>query len=239
MSRREEIAAGLAGVRARIDQACSTAGRDPASVVLIAVTKTFPAADVAHLAELGVQDVGENKDQEAAPKAQACAELTAAPLRWHFVGQLQTNKARSVARYCDVVHAVDRLRLVKALSRASADRPRSVECLVQVDLDPHSGEHRGGVAPGKVSDLAAAIDAAPGLVLRGVMAVAPYPRADGPDPATAFARLAEVSAALVQRYPAASAISAGMSGDLEAAVAAGATHLRVGSAILGHRPSPG
>ena len=121
--RRAELARNLAGVRGRIDAACAAAGRDSGDVTLIAVTKTRPAADVMLLAELGVTDIGENRDQEAAPKAAACAGLR---ITWHFIGQLQTNKAASVARYADVVHSVDRLRLVHALgaARSRGGRPR-------------------------------------------------------------------------------------------------------------------
>lgn len=232
--RRAELAANLAAVRARIAAACAAAGRRPDEVTLIAVTKTFPASDVRLLAELGVRDVGENRDQEAAPKAAACAEL---PLRWHFVGQLQTNKARSVARYAHVVHSVDRARLVDALVSSARRAGRQVTALVQVDLGtvpaPGAGElDRGGAPPGAVLELADAIASAEGLRLGGVMAVAPL----GADPGPAFARLAALAAALRGRYPDATMVSAGMSADLEAAVGHGATHVRIGTALLGGRP---
>jgi pyridoxal phosphate enzyme (YggS family) len=205
---------------------------------LIVVTKTWPATDVRALAALGVHDVGENRDQEAAGKAAACADLE---LRWHFVGQLQTNKARSVAGYAGWVHSVDRLRLVEALSTAALRHGRTVTCLVQVDLDPAeraaaAGEApRGGVRPAEVAALADAVEQAPSLRLGGVMAVAPQHA----DAVEAFGRLAEVAGRLRAEHPHASAMSAGMSGDLEAAVAAGATHLRVGTAVLGSRPPLG
>ncbi|MFB4316257.1 YggS family pyridoxal phosphate-dependent enzyme [Actinomadura sp. 21ATH] len=224
--RRDELAANLADVRARIAAACAAAGRDPAEVTLVAVTKTFPASDVRLLAGLGVTHVAENRDQEAAPKAAETGDLT---LTRHFVGQLQTNKTRSVAAYADVVESVDRPRLVTALSTAAVKAGRTLRCLVQVSLDEAEG--RGGAAPADVPDLAAAIAAAEGLEPGGVMAVAPL----GADPAPAFERLAGIAAALRSDHPEAGAISAGMSGDLEEAIACGATHVRVGTALLGGR----
>ena len=234
--RRAQIAAGLVRVEERITAACAAAGRDRAELTLVAVTKTFPAADVAHLAALGVRDVGENRDQEAAGKAAVCREAGLDGLVWHFVGQLQRNKAGSVATYADVVHSVDRLRLVPALDRAAEAAGRRLTALVQVDLRDEPGDDgRGGAAPGDVAGLAAAVAAADRLDLGGVMAVAPADE----DPDAAFSRLEEVTARLRADHPAAVAVSAGMSGDLEAAVRHGATHLRVGSALLGSRPPLG
>jgi PLP dependent protein len=226
MSRKDELAANLAAVRQRIARACDAAGRSAGEVTLVAVTKTFPATDVRLLAELGVADVAENRDQEARPKATECQDLD---LTWHFVGQLQTNKVRSVVAYADVVHSVDRMRLVTALSRAATDAGRTLRCLVQVSLDEVEG--RGGVRPGGVIEIAHALAGAEGLELGGVMAVAPL----GADPAPAFARLAEISHSLREEYPSAKTVSAGMSGDLEQAIASGATHVRVGTALLGGR----
>jgi PLP dependent protein len=227
--RRTQLAQRLGEVEHRIAVGCDAAGRQPDSVTLIAVTKTFPATDVRLLGELGVADVGENRDQEARPKQEACADL---PLRWHLVGQLQRNKARSVAQYADVVHSVDREPLVAALSKGVVAAGRGLTALVQVDLAPQAGSGRGGAAPEQVEELAAAIAAAPGLLLGGVMAVAPQ----GEDPDAAFARLESVAADLQRAHPEATMISAGMSGDLEAALRHGATHLRVGTALLGDRP---
>jgi pyridoxal phosphate enzyme (YggS family) len=230
--RRAELSANLAAVRARIAAAGAAAGRDPAEVTLIAVTKTWPLSDVRHLVELGVRDVGENRDAEAREKAQEAAASGVTGIRWHFIGQVQSNKARSIARYADAVHSVDRLRLVTALSTGAVEAGRTVDALLQVDLDPAGGDvGRGGVAPGGVPELADAVASAPGLRLRGVMAVAPL----GRDPAPAFATLAEVAARLRSDHPDAVWISAGMSGDLEVAVGAGATHVRVGSGLLGNR----
>jgi pyridoxal phosphate enzyme (YggS family) len=224
LTRREELAANLADVERRIAAACAAAGRGRGEVTLVAITKTWPASDAALLRDLGVTDLGENRDQEAAEKAR---EVTG--VRWHFVGQLQTNKAASVARYADVVHAVDREHLVTALSHGAVRAGRVLDALVQVSLD--GDPHRGGATPDRVPELADLVAHAEGLRLGGVMAVAPL----GLEPAAAFARLAEAAAVVRAQHPAATAISAGMSGDLEEAVAAGATHVRVGTAILGPR----
>lgn len=246
--RRSELEKNLAEVRSRIAVACAAAGRDPGEITLIAITKTRPPADVLLLHELGLTDFGENKDQEAAPKAAACAAALAdadavagadasagaarsQPLRWHFVGQLQTNKASSVAGYADVVHSVDRVRLVRALGAAARKAGRELTCLVQVDLDTPADPARGGVPPGQVGEIAEAIEAEQNLILGGVMAIAPL----GADPARAFAPLRPCSLAVRAVNPAAAIISAGMSGDLEAAIGNGATHVRIGTALLGAR----
>ena len=232
MSRRDEIAANLARVRARIADACDRTGRDPAGVTLVAVTKTFPAEDVLHLAALGVIDIGENRDQEAAPKAQAVA-AAGGRVRWHFVGQLQRNKCRSVATYADVVHSVDSVRLAQALQAAAdrGDRPDGVpiDVLVQVSLDGDPA--RGGALDQDLDRVLEAVATAGSLRLGGVMAIAPLEA----EPDRAFTTLAEIAARVRARYPDATAISAGMSGDLEAAIDHGATHVRIGSALLGNR----
>ena len=227
--RREELALRLAEVRRRIAKACEGAGRDVSELTLIAVTKTRPASDVRLLSELGLTDVGENRDAEAAPKAAQCADLAVKGLTWHFIGQLQTNKCASVVRYASVVHSVDRVRLIRALGRAARGAGRVIECLIEVSLDGDPA--RGGAVADQVPALAEALAAEEGLVLGGVMAIAPLTM----EPADAFARLL-VSAADVRAVRAgATVISAGMSGDLEAAVEAGATHLRIGTALLGDR----
>jgi PLP dependent protein len=246
--RKEQLSTNLARVRERISAA--TAGRSGPAPELIVVTKFFPASDVAALAELGVRDVGENRDQEAAAKAAELeSDAAAAGLRWHFIGQLQTNKAKSVVRYAYAVHSVDRLSLVKALSKAMAaeqarreeqgGQPRSdLLVLIQVDLENRAAQGeagsagRGGARPEDIDALARAVADADGLELGGLMAVAPL----GVDPAEAFSRLMQHSADLRRTHPEAGMVSAGMSQDLEAAIAAGATHLRVGSDVLGPRP---
>jgi PLP dependent protein len=227
-ARLAELRDNLTAVRARIGAACAAAGRPAADVRLIAVTKTFPADDVMRLSQLGIGDFGENKDQEAAPKAAACAAAGLRP-RWHFVGQLQVNKAASVASYADMVHSVDRARLVTALGRRASEAGRVVGCLVQVSLDGAAG--RGGAPPDQVLGLAEAIAAAEALWLAGVMAVAPLGRPARP----AYARLREIAESMRSQFPGAVAISAGMSDDLGEAIAEGATHVRIGTALLGGR----
>jgi pyridoxal phosphate enzyme (YggS family) len=228
-SRRKELATRLAAVHERIRRAMESAGRtdEPALVV---VTKFFPASDVDLLAELGVAAIGENRDQEAAAKCAAIEHRDR--LQVHFVGQLQSNKAPSVAGYADVVQSLDRPKVVRALDRGAQQAGRRLDVTIQVGLDEVAG--RGGVRPSEAGELADLVAACEWLDLRGVMAVAPL----GADPGAAFARLLEVSHGIRARHPDASWVSAGMSGDLEAAVAHGATHLRVGSAILGSRQAP-
>jgi PLP dependent protein len=237
-ARQSELAVNLARVEERIKGACDAAGRSREDVTLVVVTKTYPAEDVRLLSELGVQHVAENRDQDAAPKAAACADK---PLTWHFVGQLQTNKARSVAGYADVVHSIDRPRLVTALSNAAEHHGRRLDCLVQVAFDVESGDvgSRGGASPDAVDRLADLLAEAQGLRLAGVMTVAPLAGPYANRPEAAFERLLEISTALRTRHPAATMVSAGMSADLEEAVATGATHVRVGSAVLGERPRLG
>lgn len=236
--REAELVRALAAVRTRIAQACRGAGRDARSVTLIAVTKTYPASDVATLVRLGVLDIGESRDQEATAKLADTARLlgsaadTGPPTvpRLHFVGQLQRRKARSVARYATAVHSVDRLELVEALAdgvRRLARAPLEVFVQVSLDGDPT----RGGAASGAAERLADAVAAAAELSLRGVMAVPPLDA----DPERCFAQLAELSARIAARHPGADGISAGMSADLEPAVRQGATHVRVGTALLGRR----
>ncbi len=242
-ARTTQLAERLDAVRRRIAAALPTAGAiEPA---LIVVTKFHPGADVQRLRRLGVADVGENRDQEAAAKA---AEVADPELRWHFIGQLQSNKARSVAGYAHSVHSIDRPSLVKALDRAMVAEQQEtgrarLQCYIQLDLSgaypelaaPAGGANsgRGGLAPSSMMGLAERIAAAQALELAGVMAVAPL----GVDPEPAFELLARLSAEVVEEHPQAWRMSAGMSHDLETALAYGATHLRVGSDILGPRPA--
>jgi pyridoxal phosphate enzyme (YggS family) len=179
------------------------------------------------LADLGVRDIGENRHQEAVVKA---AEVDDARLAWHFVGQLQSNKAKAVRRYASTVHSVDRASLVDALT---VDDGTDVGVFLEIGLSDEPG--RAGVAPDDIDRLAERVLAAPGLRLLGVMGVAPL----GAEPRQAFARLREVGAQLRRLEPAATAISAGMSGDFREAILEGATHLRIGTAITGFRPFPG
>ena len=226
MNRYAELAANLAAVESRVEAACAAAGRARSGVALVAISKTWPASDVAVLRELGVRDFGENRDGEAAGKAAAVGDV-----RWHFVGSVQTNKARSVASYADVVHSLDRPALVDALSAGAVRADRVLDVLVQVDLD--DTPRRGGSPPAEVPRLADPAAAAPGLRLAGVMAIAPL----GVDARPAFDRLVALAEQVRARHPEATTVSAGMSGDLEEAVAAGANLLRVGTALFGSRPS--
>ena len=226
--RRTELATRLQEVRGRISAACLAAGRGPDEVTLVAVTKTYPASDIRLLSELGVADIGENRDQEAAPKAAECAAL-GLQITWHFVGQLQTNKCRSVVSYAGIIHSVDRMRLVSVLGTRARDAQRTVTCLVQVSVD--GDPERGGAYGDQVPLIADALASEGGLILGGVMAVAPQGMAAD----AAFGRLREIAGQLRSRHPGAVMISAGMSGDLEEAIGAGATHVRVGTALLGGR----
>ncbi|MDN5767504.1 MAG: YggS family pyridoxal phosphate-dependent enzyme [Humibacillus sp.] len=237
-ARRNELAENLAAVRQRILRACSSVGRDPDEVRLIVVTKHFPASDVLTLHELGVRDVGENRDQEAAGKvAEVRTTLRdreggseAEVLTFHFIGQLQSNKTGRVAGYADVVHSLDRAKVIDGLARGAQAADRDLDVLVQVSLDGDTS--RGGARREQVSELADRAAAHDRLHLRGVMAVAPL----GADPEVCFTDLRDVADGIRARHPDATWVSAGMSADLEPAVAAGATHLRVGTAILGSRP---
>lgn len=227
--RRAELVTALGAVRSRIAEACAAAGRDQREVTLVAVTKTFPATDIATLAGLGVVDIGENKDQEARAKIE---QLVDKPLgiRWHMIGRLQSNKARSVASYAHAVHTVDRPKLVRALAQAVADqRPESLDVFIQVSMD--GDPERGGIVIDRVAELADAVASRSELRLCGVMTVLPIDA----DPDAGYARLAEVSAMLRAQHPSAAAISAGMSHDFDAAVRHGSTHIRVGTALLGRR----
>ncbi len=229
-----ELATKLARVEQRVQAACEAAGRSRADVKLIVVTKTYPATDVQLLSGLGVTDVGEARHPEAGRKVAECV-AAGLHLTWHFVGAVQTNKAANIARYADLVHSVDRLRLVHALDAGAQRAERVLDCLVQLDLDPSDRGRTGQRSGTSIANLPAvltAVAAADWLRLRGVMTVAP-PRSD---PAESFDRLSALAAEMTAEHPAADLVSAGMSDDLEQAVAAGATHLRVGRAVLGERP---
>lgn len=234
-TRHTEIASSLRAVRARIERACLDADRSPDEVTLIVVTKYFPVRDVVVLINEGVRDFGENRDQEARSKFQEVRAL-GHDIRVHFIGQVQTNKAASVTAYADLIHSVDRHRLIPALAKGADRAGRTVDCLIQVDLDRRSVSddrgRRGGALPGEVLPLADAIAECSPLRVRGVMTVAPLDE----DRDSAFGRLADIAGGLRSAYPDATWISAGMSDDLDAAIRQGATHLRVGTAILGSRP---
>lgn len=227
----DDLAARLAAVDARIVDAARAAGRDPSELTRIVVTKFHAAQLVASLYDLGVRDVGENRQQELSAKSVEVGPREG--LTWHFIGQAQTNKARAVRAAASVVHSVDRARLADALDAAADDDSPMLDVLLQINLtdDPT----RGGVAPGGIEALAEHVTGCRTLRLRGVMAVAPL---DEP-PAPAFERLAGYSERVRAVLPDASWISAGMTGDFVEAIGCGATHLRIGSAITGPRPTRG
>jgi pyridoxal phosphate enzyme (YggS family) len=221
-----DLADRLAVVRASIADAATEAGREASDITTIVVTKFHPASLVAELAHLGVLDVGENRHQEAQAKA---AELRGLGVRWHFIGQLQSKKARQVRAYATAIHSVDRAALVDALRSDEA----SVDCFVQVNLTDDPG--RGGVSPDGLDRLVEHVLATPGLNLLGLMAVAPL----GEPPRPAFARVRALSARVQTVAPSATSLSIGMSHDFREAILEGATHLRIGTAITGNRPVAG
>ena len=228
ISRIDELSKNWTQTQHQVQDACAQANRDISEVTIIAVTKTWPASDVDLLAHLGVTNVGENRDQEAAAKK---LEVQASNLVWHAIGQVQTNKVKSIVQWADAVHSIDRIDLVHALAKAMPARNRPLDVFIQINLDPDVRQERGGLRDGDVLELAEKICAVPGLNLLGVMGVAPP---DG-DAGQAFASLENSSLKLRQHMPSAQYISAGMSSDYQIALKYGATHLRLGSVILGHR----
>lgn len=223
LSRREELAKNLAEISPLI----------PEGVHLIVVTKTFPLSDVEILHQLGVAEFGENRDQEGREKAPKV------PGKWHFQGQLQSNKLKSICGWADVIQTIDSVRYVELISKALQSYPdKSLEVFIQVSLDEINAEsvheekrNRGGVAPAGISEIADAILATSNLRLQGLMAVAPLDE----EPDSAFERLSEIHSNFKEKYPNSPYLSAGMSGDFESAIRHGATHVRIGSQILGSR----
>lgn len=220
IDRRSEIAGNLETVREQISKAAQSAGRSVNEITLIAVTKTFPASDVEILKDLGVSNFGENRDSDAAPKAAAI------PGTWHFQGQIQSNKLKSICSWANVIHSLDEIRHFEMIEKNAA-HPLDIFC--QVSLD--GSEARGGVSEKKLYELAKEIEKSPTHRLQGLMAVAPL----GVDPATAFSKLSAIHKAFMADFPGANKLSAGMSGDFKEAIAHGATHIRIGSQILGSR----
>lgn len=229
-----DLVSRLADVDARIADAARAAGRDPSELTRIVVTKFHPAALVDELYALGVRDVGENRQQELTRKVGEVARADG--LTWHFIGQAQTNKARAIRAAASVVHSVDRARLADALDAAGRDTAQEggiLDVFLQVNLTSDPG--RGGVPPHEVERLAEHVAGLATLRVRGVMGVAPLDEGA----ASAFERLAAARDAVARVVPGATAMSAGMTADFADAVAAGATHLRIGSAITGPRPERG
>lgn len=231
-NRLANIQSNLEKINSRIAQACSRSKRNISEITLIAVTKTYPASDVDLLKQLGIENVGENKDQEASGKISQVKEK----FSWHFIGQLQSNKAKSVVTYAELVHSVDRLSLAKELQKSASAIAKKQKVLIQVDLDQSGPDSsRGGVWPADLAALAQLISQSENLELAGLMSVAPLEE----NPSEAFERLAQIRSDFLKNYPNAVILSAGMSEDLEAAIEHGATHLRIGSALLGERPKIG
>jgi len=218
------LAERLASVTELVADAARDASRDPADITTIVVTKFHPASVVRELAALGVRDFGENRHQDAAPKAVELAQLD---LRWHFVGQLQSKKARAALEYATVIHSVDRDSLVRSIDGSG------VEVFLQLNLTDDPA--RGGVQPEGLEALAETVLAASRVRLLGLMAVAPVDA----EPRAAFARVREASERLLALAPDAAFLSMGMSGDYREAILEGATHLRIGTAITGNRPAHG
>jgi pyridoxal phosphate enzyme (YggS family) len=225
-SREEELRANVNSVRERIARAAERAGRISEEITLVAVTKTYPVSDVEILHNLGIEDFAENRDNEGKEKS---AVVSA---RWHYQGQIQSNKISSIARWASVVHSLDNARHARLLANAVADS-KILSVFIQVSLDPQPG--RGGIVAQDLSPLAELVLSEPRLRLEGLMAVAPL----GEDPQSAFERLAQIHSVFRQEFPSAASLSAGMSGDFEDAIEHGATHVRIGSSILGSRPHLG
>ena len=215
----------------KIATAATSANREPNEITLVVVTKNHPHQLVLDLLDLGARDFGENRDQEANPKAKQIALESKQAFNWHFIGQLQTNKVKSVLEYASFLHSLDRTSLLEELIKRTAERAVPLKVFVQVNMtdDPE----RGGVNPAELMAFAERVVSSPGLELVGLMGVGGLDVA----PEREFERLAELSGQLQQIAPNADRLSMGMSGDFEAAIAYGATHLRIGTAITGNRPT--
>jgi len=224
LDRKAEISANLLKVKEQISGAAAKVGRDPADIQLIAVTKTFPISDLLYLYELGIREFGENRDQEASEKV---GQLPA-DINWHFQGQIQSNKLKSITSWATYIHSIDQLKYAKMVSEFAGDQRKSIFIQVSLDQVPES---RGGVDPAKLVELANGITQFANLNLMGLMAVAPLEE----NTDQAFSRLAHLHSNFKESFPAAKYLSAGMSGDYETAILHGATHLRIGSSILGNR----
>ena len=218
-TRKAEIAQNLQEVKERIQNAAKSVNRDPSEISLIVVTKTFPISDIEILRDLGEANFGENRDQEAGPKAKTI------PATWHFQGQIQSNKIKSICEWADVIHSISSEKEILRFAQS----PRKHQVFLQVSLDGQVG--RGGASPADLTQLADLVNQSNNLELLGLMAVAPL----GVEPDKAFADLAQINQEFAGQFPNSKYLSAGMSGDFEAAIKYGATHIRVGSSILGSR----
>lgn len=227
INRKAEIAANLSSLLEEIKDVALSCDRDPEQINLVAVTKGFPSSDLQILSELGVRNIGESKDQEIQSKLSV---IDSADLSLHFIGQLQRNKVKRICSYSDIIHSVDRIEVVNELAKAAANQGRSAQVLLQIDLATAKDSNRAGVAPAKLMELAAATVLA-GIELKGLMAIAPLDLA----PDDAFARFAQIGSNFATEHSTANWRSIGMSGDWQAAIPHGATHLRIGSRLLGNR----
>ena len=224
MSRKMEIETNLNQVRQKITDAASKSGRNPNEINLIVVTKTFPISDLEILYSLGLREFGENRDQEASVKAKALPQ----DINWHFQGGIQSNKLKSICSWASVIHSVDQFKYAKIISEQPSVKARQIFIQVSLDEPPES---RGGVDPAKLTELANQISSLPNIKVLGLMAVGPVDREIEP----AFARLQQIQAGFLTDFKDAVFLSSGMSGDYELAISYGATHLRIGSSILGNR----
>lgn len=224
MNRADEISANLEKVNEQIKLAAEKANRSTDEITLIAVTKTFPVSDIEILYSLGIREFGENRDQEASGKV----GLLPDDVKWHFQGQIQSNKLKSITSWASYIHSVDQLKYAQIISSHSGGEKKSIFIQVSLDKPPQS---RSGVNPSDLLELAGAISQLPGISLQGLMAVAPVnsPAED------AFAELVAIRSDFLRTFPAAKSLSIGMSGDYQIAIKYGATHIRIGSSILGIR----
>ena len=239
-ARRIEISQNLAAVEREINLAVEKSNRDRSEITLIAVTKNFPVSDVVHLYDLGLRNFGENRDQEARAKVEEFKKYVAdsessddqaSQVKWHFQGQLQRNKLRSIATWADFIHSLDQEKYLLPLQQLSIELKKPISLLLQLSLDLPIRPDRGGVPPEELIELGTKVKEHSGLILHGLMAVAPLDVA----PDLAFGALQTISGTFLKAFPNATWVSAGMSGDFADAIAAGATHIRIGSSILGSR----
>jgi pyridoxal phosphate enzyme (YggS family) len=225
-----ELAQRYNQIAEQVASAAASSGKNTKDITLVVVTKNHPPQLVIELVALGARDFGENRDQEAEPKAKQVLTSSSETMRWHFIGQLQTNKVRSVLEYADLIHSLDRESLLVELQKRTADRPNPIGVFIQVNLTEDPA--RGGVRVTDLEAFATKVLGSKGLRLEGLMGVGGLDR----DPAVEFERLAGLSSKLQTLAPEAKGLSMGMSSDFEVAIGYGATHLRIGTAITGKRP---
>jgi pyridoxal phosphate enzyme (YggS family) len=229
MNRKDELVSNLQSVRSEITRACEQNNREPDDITLVAVTKNFPASDIRLLNDLGVSDFGESRVQEFSQKYEEVKDLVST---WHFIGQVQSNKIREITRMSDVVHSIDSAQHIERFNNQAEKAGKVVDLLIQINLDPDYPNARGGVSAKEAEDLATLIHRLGNVNLGGLMFIA-SPHVDAK---RAFQSFAEVLSVVKERHPSAQIVSAGMSADVQEAIQIGATHLRIGSKLLGNRP---